>query len=263
MNFELTTVDAFTDKPFGGNPAAVMILRSPQTAEWMQNVAMEMNLAETAFLEKRDDGFGLRWFTPSVEVDLCGHATLASAHALWQSGTLPEGETACFHTRSGLLTAAKKDGWIELDFPATKAAPTEAPDGLLASLGIASSRFTGKSTFDYLIEVEESELLALQPDFNALKLFECRGVIVTSTSSDSRFQFLSRFFGPAVGINEDPVTGSAHCALAPFWAERTGKQSMLARQASKRGGVLRVTVQGDRVLISGQAVTVLTASLSL
>ncbi|MDQ6679310.1 MAG: PhzF family phenazine biosynthesis protein [Acidobacteriota bacterium] len=263
MNFEIATVDAFTNRPFSGNPAAVMVLPSPQSAEWMQNVAMEMNLAETAFLEKREDGFSLRWFTPSTEVDLCGHATLASAHVLWQSGALPESETARFHTRSGLLTAAKHGEWIELNFPKTEAVPTEAPAGLLAALGISSPRFTGKSTFDYLIEVEEAELLSLHPDFNALKQHEFRGTIVTSASSDPQFEFLSRFFAPAAGINEDPVTGSAHCALAPFWAGRTGKQTMLARQASKRGGILKVTVQGGRVLISGQAITVLNGALTL
>jgi PhzF family phenazine biosynthesis protein len=227
----------------------------------MQRVAAEMNLAETAFLQPRGDGFGMRWFTPKVEVDLCGHATLASAHVLWESGRLATSEPARFHTKSGLLTAVRRGDWIELDFPATPEEETEAPPGLAGALG-AEPLYVGHSKFDYLAEFDSEEVVArLRPDFTRLAEIPVRGVIATARSARPDFDFVSRFFAPAVGIDEDPVTGSAHCCLAPFWSRRLGKEDFLARQISARGGVLKVRLAGDRVLIAGQAVTVLAGDL--
>jgi PhzF family phenazine biosynthesis protein len=227
----------------------------------MRHVAAEMNLAETAFLRPREDGFDLRWFTPAVEVDLCGHATLASAHVLWESGRLPSSETARFHTRSGLLTAIRRDDWIELDFPATPEQAADAPPGLAAALG-ATPRYVGRSRFDYLVELDSEESVRnLRPDFGLLATIAARGVIATSRSATPDFDFVSRFFAPASGINEDPVTGSSHCCLAPFWSRRLKKDRFLARQLSARGGVLRVELAGNRVRLGGQAVTVLRCEL--
>jgi PhzF family phenazine biosynthesis protein len=255
----LLQVDAFTDTAFKGNPAAVCILDRERDAAWMQDVAKEMNLSETAFLLHHADGFGLRWFTPSVEVALCGHATLASAHALWEERVL---ETdARFHTLSGLLTATRNGDLIELDFPAKAEEKTEAPALLLESLG-AKPTYVGRNQFDYLIEVEtEDELRALDPDHARLRTIPVRGVIVTSRSSDLRFDFVSRFFAPGSGVDEDPVTGSAHCALTPYWAKKLGKTEMTAYQASARGGVVHVRLAGDRVKLSGRAVTILRGEL--
>jgi len=261
----IVQVDAFTSTPFAGNPAAVCILPAARDASWMLQVAREMNLAETAFLHPRaagaEPGFELRWFTPTVEVDLCGHATLASAHVLWETGRLGAADTARFHTRSGLLTAARQGEWIELNFPATPDEPVEAPPGLIEALGVAA-RYVGKSRFDYLIELDdEAAVRAVRPDFGRLRAFPARGAIVTSRAADPGVDFVSRYFAPAFGIDEDPVTGSTHCCLAPFWSARLGKQTFLAHQVSDRGGVLKVTVDGDRVRLGGQAVTVLRGEL--
>ena len=227
----------------------------------MQLVAAEMNLSETAFVVPRDDGFGLRWFTPTTEVDLCGHATLASAHVLWETGRLAEADTARFHTRSGLLTAEREGDWIELDFPATPAEPIEPPAGLSDLLG-SVPKFVGRSRFDLLLELTDAEELRdLNPDFGGLSSLPVRGLIVTAKSDVPEYYFLSRFFAPAAGIAEDPVTGSTHCALAPYWGERLGKSEMTAYQASARGGVVKVKLAGDRVLLRGQAVTVLRGEL--
>ncbi|MGH9147649.1 MAG: PhzF family phenazine biosynthesis protein, partial [Vicinamibacterales bacterium] len=224
-------------------------------------VAREMNLAETAFLRARSDGFDLRWFTPTVEIDLCGHATLASAHVLWETGQLASAETARFHTRSGLLTAVRRGDWIELDFPATPDEPINPPPGLLEALSV-TPLYVGKSAFDYLVHVEsEDTVLNVQPDFRSLRRIGSRGVIVTSTSGTGACDFVSRFFAPGAGIDEDPVTGSAHCCLAPFWSRLLGKDEFVARQISARGGVLKVRLQGNRVCLSGQAVTVLRGEL--
>lgn len=261
MGQHIYQVDAFTDKPFAGNPAGVCLLEAPADEEWMQHVAREMNLSETAFLHRETDGYRLRWFTPAVEVDLCGHATLASAHVLWESGHLYASEPVRFHTRSGLLTAQKRGEWIEMDFPATPPAESEAPAGLVAALGV-SPLYVGKTRFDYVIEVgSEEDVRNLTPDFGALRRVEARGVIVTSRAAMPGVDFVSRFFGPAVGVDEDPVTGSAHCSLAPFWAGRLGKEEMAAYQASARGGVIHVQTAGDRVLLRGKAVTVLRGEL--
>ena len=262
MSIPFFQIDAFTAEAFSGNPAAVVVLPSAADTTWMQQVAAEMNLAETAFLVRRSDGFDLRWFTPAVEVDLCGHATLASAHALWQSGQLASTEIARFHTRSGVLTAGRDHDWIELNFPATHATPVDAPPGLLDALGGITALAVGKSRFDYLVEVDGEDVVReLAPDFAALRRLPVRGVIVTSRASTSGWDFVSRFFAPAAGINEDPVTGSAHCALTPYWSKKLGRTSFTARQLSARGGTLQVHLDGDRVRLRGQAVTVLRGTL--
>ncbi len=254
-------VDAFTDKPFAGNPAAVCILDEPHDDAWMQNVAKEMNLSETAFLYKQKDGFNLRWFTPAVEVDLCGHATLAGAHVLWEAGYLKPDQQARFYTRSGLLTAKRIGGWIELDFPAEPEEKASAPPQLASALGVAP-KYVGRNRFDYLVEVDLEETVRnLKPDFALLEKIPARGVIVTSLATSQEYDFISRFFAPRAGINEDPVTGSAHCCLAPFWSKRLHKNELVAYQASARGGILRLRLSGERVYISGQAVTVLRGEL--
>jgi len=258
----IVTVDAFTDVPFAGNPAAVCVIEEPCPDDWMRKVAREMNLSETAFLAPRDGGFDLRWLTPTVEVDLCGHATIASAHVLWEDGHLPEGKQARFHTRSGLLTADRRGDWIELDFPVKIAAAAEPPPELLPALGVTSSRAVARNAFDYLVEVEsDEELRALQPDHTMLRKIPVRGVIVTARSSTPKFDFVSRFFAPGSGIDEDPVTGSAHTALGPYWGARLGKVEMTGYQASARGGVVRVRLNGDRIILGGQAVTIMQATL--
>jgi PhzF family phenazine biosynthesis protein len=254
-------VDAFTDKPFTGNPAGVCVLPGPKEDAWMQNVAREMNLSETAFLLKQADGYRLRWFTPAVEVELCGHATLASAHILWETGLLSPEESARFHTLSGLLTAARRENEVELDFPATPDEPAQAPAGLAEILGAQPKNFRS-SRFDHLVELESEELVRnLRPDFTRLKALPVRGIMVTSRASTPGFDFVSRFFGPAVGIDEDPVTGSAHCCLGLYWSSRLGKTDLVAYQASARGGVVKVAVAGERVRLRGKAVTIMVAEL--
>lgn len=263
MSLRITQVDAFTAKPYRGNPAAVYVLPEARPAAWMQAVAREMNLSETAFLVARDDGgHDLRWFTPAVEVALCGHATLASAHVLWETGLLARDEQARFFTQSGLLTASRRDdGWIELDFPAKREEKAEPLPGLAQALRV-EPLYIGRNAFDYLVLLgSEDEVRAARPDFGLLATLPARGLMITSRSSSMDFDFVSRFFAPAAGVNEDPVTGSAHCCLTPFWAARLGKTEMLAYQASARGGVVRVRLRGDRVDLGGQAVTILEGEL--
>lgn len=249
-------VDAFTDRPFAGNPAAVCILSVPHEERWIQQIAQEMNLSETAFLLRQGDVFNLRWFTPAVEIDLCGHATLASAHILWEEGILEKDQPVRFYTRSGFLGAKRLGEWIELDFPVEPEEPAIPPPGLLNALGV-KPEYTGRNRFDYLVMVDsEDTLRSIRPDFALLKEIPARGVIVTAHSTSDRFDFVSRFFAPRSGINEDPVTGSAHCCLGPFWKERLGKDEFEAFQASSRGGIVRVRLSGNRVFLGGQAVTV-------
>ncbi|MDQ3137345.1 MAG: PhzF family phenazine biosynthesis protein [Gemmatimonadota bacterium] len=259
-----TQVDAFTDRPFTGNPAAVCVLPATRDPRWMQLVAREMNLAETAFLVRRPDGYDLRWFTPTLEVDLCGHATLASAHVLWEEGHLPGGDTARFHTRSGLLTAVQRDGLTWLDFPATPAIECPAPPDLEAALGVPLA-FVGLTPFDYLVEIDSARAVReIRPDLARLERLPGRGVIVTARSATAdhhHHDFVSRFFAPAAGVPEDPVTGSAHCALGPFWGARLGRTELLGYQASERGGLVRILLAGDRVHLGGSAVTVLRGEL--
>jgi len=261
VGLRIVQVDAFTDTPFRGNPAAICVLPAPRDERWMQDVAREMNLSETAFLQAQPDGWSLRWFTPTVEVALCGHATLASAHVLWEDGHLARDRQARFHTKSGLLTADRRGDWIELDFPAKSEGPAPAPAGLAEALGVAP-KYVGRNQLDYLVEVDsEATVRGLTPDFTALAKLPVRGVIVTSRATSGGYDFVSRFFAPGSGIAEDPVTGSSHCALGPFWGARLGKSELLAYQASARGGVVRVRVVGDRVKLGGQAVTVMRGDL--
>lgn len=265
MGIPIFQVDAFTAEPFKGNPAGVCLLKAPAEASWMQNVAREMNVAETAFLLPEADGFRLRWFTPKVEVKLCGHATLATAHVLWEEGILAAGREARFQTLSGLLTARRDGERVELDFPArpVRAGLPDWADALVGALGVRPS-FIGLSAEDALVEVaNEATVRSLEPDIATLRTLPARGVIVTSRAADPSFDFVSRFFAPAVGVDEDPVTGSAHCCLGPFWAARLGKTELSAYQASARGGALQVRVAGSRVFLGGCAVTILRGELSV
>lgn len=259
MSIPIFQVDAFAEEPFKGNPAGVCLLSAPADAAWMQNVAAEMNVAETAFPLAEGDGFRLRWFTPKVEVKLCGHATLATAHILWETGILGSGKEARFQTLSGLLTARRDGALIELDFPARHLLPKppEWADAVVGALGIKPV-YIGMSAEDVLFEAaDEDAVRSIRPDFATLRSLPARGVIVTSRSSDKRFDFVSRFFAPAVGVDEDPVTGSSHTVLVPYWAGRLGRTSFTACQASARGGVLYLRLDGDRVRIAGGAVTVI------
>lgn len=261
MGTTIYQVDAFTNKPFSGNPAGVCILPVHGDDHWMQQVAREMNLSETAFLSPEVGGYHLRWFTPAVEVDLCGHATLASAHILWETGQLALDQEAHFHTASGPLKACKDEGWIWMDFPALPPRAMTLPKGLEEALGIKPT-YVGQNRLDLLAVVDTaSDVRELHPDIARLRSVDTRGVIVTAPSDQPEYDFISRAFFPALGIDEDPVTGSAHCCLGPYWSERLGKNEMTAYQASVRGGVVKVEVRGDRVLLGGQAVTVMKAEL--
>jgi len=259
MAVPIYQVDAFTEEPFKGNPAGVCLLRGPAEASWMQSVAAEMNVAETAFPLPEGDGFRLRWFTPKVEVKLCGHATLATAHILWEQGVLAPDREARFQTLSGLLTARRRDGLVELDFPARPPLPQppDWADAVIGALGIKPV-YVGMSAEDIIFEAaDEGAVRGVEPDFATLRSLPARGVIVTSRSADRRFDFVSRFFAPAVGVDEDPVTGSSHTVLVPYWAGRLGKTEFTAFQASARGGILHLRLAGDRVKIAGKAVTVI------
>jgi len=261
MPTPITIVDAFTDKPFSGNPAAVCVLEGERDRLWMQQVAREMNLSETAFVLRRGEHWALRWFTPTVEVDLCGHATLATAHVLWDTDLAPPDLALSFRTRSGELHAKREGSRIWLDFPALIAAWADAPPLLTDALG-ARPVAVAKYTFDYLVELDsEAAVRDLTPDIAMLAGVQARGVVVTAVATTPGFDFVSRFFAPQSGVPEDPVTGSAHCALAPYWAERLGKTRMLAYQASARGGIVEVEVAGDRVMLGGKAVTVVEGTM--
>jgi len=262
MGFRIAQVDAFTDKAFAGNPAGVCILTERVSDSWMQNMAKEMNLAETAFLLKESGGYNLRWFTPTIEVELCGHATLAAAHTLWELGYLPENESAHFSSLSGPLHAHRSGAWIELDFPAERESESTCPDALAKGLGTQFT-YVGKNRFDYLVVVESEQLVrGLTPNMAMLRQVPERGVIVTAASDSDEFDFVSRFFAPSVGIDEDPVTGSAHCCLAPYWANLLGKSELVAYQASERGGIVRMRLENDRVILAGKAVTIFTGETS-
>src|SRR5579863_1524382 len=259
MPVRIVQVDAFTSRPFAGNPAAVCVLPAAPNDAWMRDVAREMNLSETAFLHPEDGGYRLRWLTPAVEVDLCGHATLASAHVLWEDKHIRADAEARFHTRSGLLTCKRNGDWIEMNFPAKLAELADAPPELAGALG-TELLYVGRNQFDYLVEVaDEATLRSLNPNQHLLRQLPVRGVIVTARGTD--YDFVSRFFAPGSGIDEDPVTGSAHSALTPFWSKKLNKAEMIGFQASARGGVVKVRLEGDRVFMSGQAVTVLRGEL--
>jgi len=261
MGFKITQVDAFTNEPFKGNPAAVCVLPEPKDDVWMKLVAREMNLSETAYLLREGDGYRLRWFTPVSEVKLCGHATLASAHVLWEEGFLKREQELKFQTLSGVLSAKWIDGWIELNFPHWGIEAMPAPEALLKGLQVPV-KFSGKSVQAWFAEVDSEDVVRnLSPDFQLLKTLD-RDVLVTSASKSKDYDFVSRYFAPRHAIDEDPVTGSAHCVLTPYWADKLGKNELRAYQASERGGFLRVRAAGDRVYLLGQAVTVMRGELT-
>lgn len=270
MATPLFQVDAFTNRKFKGNPAAVCVLTKPADESWMQSVAAEMNLSETAFVCPHEDPFKrawrLRWFTPAVEVDLCGHATLATAHVLFTQGYLKPTDKAEFHTKSGILTCTRNESaWITMDFPAKLEEETAAPEGLLEGLGLTAAEavYIGRNQFDYIVEVASAETVRhLQPNHHILSQIDVRGTMVTSKSDQDEFDFISRFFAPGSGVPEDPVTGSAHCCLTPYWANKLNKTEMVAYQASPRGGTLRLKLNGERVELHGQAVTILRGKLA-
>ncbi|MEO8276641.1 MAG: PhzF family phenazine biosynthesis protein [Thermoanaerobaculia bacterium] len=266
MSLPIYTVDAFCDRPFAGNPAAICLLdgdREAPDAKWMQTLAAEMNLSETAFVRAQGEAWSLCWFTPQAEVALCGHATLAAAHVLWETGRLATSAPALFDTLSGRLTATRAGEWIELDFPERREKPHADLPELFAALGVKPVYF-GKNAYDFFVEVaSEREVKELAPDFAALATLPVRGVIVTAAApAASPYDFVSRFFAPGVGVPEDPVTGSAHCCLAPFWGEKLGKGEMVGLQASARGGTVKVRRAGERVILAGRAVTIVTGTLS-
>lgn len=264
MNIPIYTADAFTNKPFSGNPAGVCVLDSPMNEEMMQKIAFEMNLSETAFLLKKDDGsYSLRWFTPAAEDDLCGHATLASSHILWETGKEDKSAMLCFNTKSGLLKANYKNGGIELDFPVIESIPADIPEVLVGALGVKPA-FLHKTQWNYLAEFDSEEAVRkINPDFSLLKSLNAIGTIITAKASMAGYDFVSRFFAPAIGIPEDPVSGSAHCELGPYWMKKLGKNSFNAYQASARGGILGVHVEGDRVYLTGNAVTMLKGTVTI
>lgn len=265
MNEKMYRVDSFTDKAFAGNPAAVCVLHKPREKQWMQQVAAEMNLSETAFVLKQNGNYLLQWFTPVCEVALCGHATLATAHILWDEQFHDPDANAVFLTKSGVLIARKKEhSWIELDFPSLAVYPHNRPESFKTILGVDEIEilFFGKTDMDYIIELDSAKAVrAMKPDFVRLEKALDAGLVVTAASDMPQFDFISRVFAPSEGINEDPVTGSAHCILGPYWARKTGQDEFSAFQASSRGGVLRVRVEKDRTYLGGQAVTVFKGSL--
>ena len=262
MTLPLFIVDAFTDRPFSGNPAGVVLLPGPADPGWMQSVAAELRHSETAFLYAGDGAWTLRWFTPAAEVRLCGHATLAAAHVLWSAGQANAAAAVEFDTASGRLTARRHHEFVELDFPAQPATAAPAPPGLLESVGVEPTAVASNGT-DWLLELaDEPSVLAVTPDFGRLAEVDARGVMITAASQRSGVDFVSRWFGPAVGVDEDPVTGSAHCALGPWWAVRLGRDELVGYQASPRGGTVRVRVAGERVRLAGSAVTVVAGQLT-
>jgi PhzF family phenazine biosynthesis protein len=265
MKLQINTVDAFADVPFKGNPAAVCILTERIHDSLMQNIAMELNLSETAFVYREDNGsFHLLWFTPMAEVDLCGHATLASTHILFEKGIVKPDEVIVFNTKSGeLITKKKSNGEIIMDFPVIKHKPTKYPPELLTALGIKKEPpYVGMTKWNYVVEMEsDEEVRNCDPDYGLLKSLPGWGTIITARSATPEYDFVSRFFAPEKGVVEDPVTGSAHCALAPYWAEVLGKNEFRAYQASARGGILGVKLEGDRVFLTGKALTIMSGEM--
>jgi PhzF family phenazine biosynthesis protein len=255
-------VDAFTDQPFRGNPAGVCILEKEMPDEWMQNIAMEMNLSETAFLLKENTGYKIRYFSPEAEIPLCGHATLSSAHILYETGIVKKNDRIFFNSKAGQLIISYSGGWITMNFPAYEVEPVEIKNDFEKIMGIRPVRLyrTGHGWTLALLG-SEKEVRNLKPDFKAMKSSPYGDLIITAPSADMDFDFCVRCFAPALGIDEDPVTGSAHCALVPFWHHKTGKKNFISHQVSKRGGVLKVELKGDRVEISGQARTVIRGEL--
>ncbi|MBO9729537.1 MAG: PhzF family phenazine biosynthesis isomerase [Chitinophaga sp.] len=255
MSIRFFQVDAFTNQPFKGNPAGVCLLNSMPDDKTLAAIAGENNLAETAFLLPEQEGYRLRWFSPLVEIPLCGHATLASAHVLWETGLVPRTATIHFYTLSGLLTATCQDGWITLDFPARENAPAVLPEAWQPMFN-QEIIHVAYSVDRYIVELSSADAVAgFLPDRQLLLAHKC--IITAKGAAHTPYDFVSRFFAGPIGVDEDPVTGSAHCSLAPYWAERLHKKEFFAYQASPRGGELRVIWQDDRVLLKGQAITVI------
>lgn len=269
MSLPFFQIDSFTSKAFSGNPAAVVLLDNERSDTWLQSVAMENNLSETAFVlpSTAAQTWRLRWFTPTTEVDLCGHATLAAAHALWESETAPSDQPITFETRSGPLTVKRQRSQIQMDFPVTPVSKVEAPQGLLKSLQINGRQPNVtdvlKSAFDFVVVVEdEATVRSLTVDFHQLSQVDARGAIVTAIADPtSDYDFVSRFFGPAAGVNEDPVTGSAHCALIDYFSQKLNRNRLIGYQASARGGIVEVEKRGDRAILSGEAITIIRGKL--
>ena len=260
---KIFTVDAFTDKLFSGNPAGVCILDEDMSENTMLSIAAEMNLSETAFVKKIDEGFSLKWFTPKVEVQLCGHATLATAHILWEQGILSQNEEARFHTLSGLLTVTNDNGEYEMNFPAYTVKDVSPNEKLIEALKVTPVNFA-EAEYHYICELEsEEQLRNVSPSMETLMGLEKFGTIVTAKSNSNDYDFVSRFFAPSKGVNEDPVTGSAHCSLGPYWMQKTGRDYFTAYQASQRGGVVKIKMNDGRVLLKGRAVTFLRGDISL
>jgi PhzF family phenazine biosynthesis protein len=263
MPAELHLIDAFTRSPFRGNTAAVCIPGVPVTEAWMQQVAAEMKHSETAFLFPAEIGWNLRWFTPLEEVELCGHATLAAAFVLRATGRVPENAPIAFETLSGMLTARQDGEWISMDFPAEPATASGPVPGLGRALGI-EPLLIGRNRFDILAELRSADdVCSLEPDMDALAAIPARGIIVTAASDVPQYDFVSRFFAPSVGIPEDPVTGSSHCCLGPWWGEKLQKTELVGFQCSARGGSVRVTLNGNRVVLAGHAVHVFSGTLNV
>ncbi len=261
MGTRIFHVDSFADRPFTGNPAAVCLFPGTTDDAWMHDVAQEMNLAATAFVEQDAEGFALRWFSSKVELSLCGHGTLAAAHILWEGGHAAGDQPIRFQTLAGTVLARRDRDWIHLDFPAEPADETVPPPALVRALSVEPV-YVGANRLDHLVVVDaEKTVRALRPDLALLATVPTRGVIVTALSTSSEYSFVSRYFAPAAGIDEDQVTGSAHCCLGPFWGKRLALTEMLAYQASPRGGVVRVRLAGERVHLGGRAVTILRGEL--
>ena len=257
MTIPFSHVDAFSPRPFGGNPAVVCRVAEWPSSAWMQDVAAEMNAGATVFMRCAGAEIRLRWFSPTAELDLCGHGTLAAAHVLWEAGDADAAQPITFQTRAGALIAFREADRIVLDVPALVDHAVEPPDGLLAALGLSGAQHVGRSRFDYLVEVDtEQAVRDLRVDQSMLARIETRGVIVTSRATSPDIDFVSRFFAPAAGIAEDHATGSAHCCLGVFWSKRLGKTRLVARQLSLRGGLFFIEVAGDRVRLGGNAVIV-------
>jgi len=257
----LYQVDAFTDEPFKGNPAGVCLLQAPESDGWMQALAAEMNLSETAYLLPVEDGWQLRWFTPKTEVDLCGHATLASAKVLFESQPELQDRAISFQTRSGMLQARWINGRIELDFPAMAYQPITVPHIVVEVLGFTPIGAVRSGNY-YLFEAMDAQLVReAKPNIGELEKLPYPEVMITAQTPDEGYDFISRFFAPQLGVDEDPVTGSAHCLLTPYWAEKLGKKDLSAFQASERGGDLYLRLVGDRVRIAGDARIIFKAEL--
>jgi PhzF family phenazine biosynthesis protein len=260
---ELMIINTFTDQPFKGNPAAVCLLSGVKDSEWMQRIAKEVNLPVTAFIHLHNDEWQLRWFTPSIEIPICGHGTLASSFFLWEKGYVPRNEAIVYQTKSGLLTAKFVDGMVQLEFPSLMEQETAAPDLLIKALGVVPT-YVGQNKWDYLVEVQSEEIVRnLKPDIDLIAQLPTRGVIVTSRSNLNEYDFVSRFFSPAQGLDEDYVTGSAHCCLGPYWESKLDKNICIAYQASERGGLVKVEVAEDTVKLSGHAVTIFEGNLTI